>query len=106
MLFDFQLKEILAISHFRPNCGSSVYCRVKNVRRALWHKRIARAGRNTPLPYKENPPDFQIQDDDIVFFDFGPVFEEWEADFGRTFILNSAVKVERNGAGAQKHEVF
>ena len=25
--------------------------------------------------------------DDIVFCDFGPIFEEWEADFGRTFVL-------------------
>jgi Xaa-Pro dipeptidase len=52
-----------------------------------WHKRIVRAGRNTLSPYRENPPDLLIQDDDIVFFDFGPVFEDWEADFGRTFVL-------------------
>jgi Xaa-Pro dipeptidase len=30
-----------------------------------------------------------IGDDDIVFCDFGPVSEEWEADFGRTFVLGS-----------------
>lgn len=28
-----------------------------------------------------------IADDDIVFCDFGPIFEGWEADFGRTFVL-------------------
>ncbi len=54
-----------------------------------WHKRIVRAGSNTLHPYKENPPDLLIKDDDIVFFDFGPVFEEWEADFGRTYVLGS-----------------
>lgn len=54
-----------------------------------WHKRIVRAGRNTLLPYKENPPDLLIQDDDIIFFDFGPVFEDWEADFGRTYVLGN-----------------
>lgn len=54
-----------------------------------WHKRIVRAGANTLCPYRENPPDLIIQDDDIVFFDFGPVFEEWEADFGRTYVLGS-----------------
>ncbi len=54
-----------------------------------WHKRIVRAGPNTLYPYKENPPDLMIQDDDIVFFDFGPVFEEWEADFGRTYVLGT-----------------
>jgi Xaa-Pro aminopeptidase len=52
-----------------------------------WHKRIIRAGVNTLLPYKENPPDRVIGADDIVFADFGPIFEEFEADFGRTFVL-------------------
>lgn len=52
-----------------------------------WHKRIVRAGRNTLFPYKENPPDLILQPDDILFFDFGPVFEDWEADFGRTYVI-------------------
>ena len=52
-----------------------------------WHKRIVRAGENTLEPYDENPVDRTITDDDIVFLDFGPVFEEWEADFGRTYVL-------------------
>src|SRR5579863_7224537 len=52
-----------------------------------WHKRIVRAGRNTLAPYDENPPDLTIGDDDILFLDLGPVFEEWEADFGRTFVI-------------------
>jgi hypothetical protein len=54
-----------------------------------WHKRIVRAGRNTLAPYDENPPDLTIGEDDMVFLDLGPVFEEWEADFGRTFVLGS-----------------
>jgi Xaa-Pro dipeptidase len=54
-----------------------------------WHKRIVRAGRNTLAPYDENPPDLSIAEDDIVFLDLGPVFEEWEADFGRTFVVGS-----------------
>ena len=52
-----------------------------------WHKRIVRAGANTLQPYRQNPPDRLIADDDIVFCDFGPIFERWEADFGRTFVL-------------------
>ncbi|AZK95524.1 MULTISPECIES: M24 family metallopeptidase [Streptomyces] len=52
-----------------------------------WHKRIVRSGPNTLMPYKENPPDRVIGTDDIVFADFGPIFEEYEADFGRTFVL-------------------
>jgi Xaa-Pro dipeptidase len=54
-----------------------------------WHKRIVRAGRNTLAPYDENPPDLTVAEDDIVFLDLGPVFEEWEADFGRTFVVGS-----------------
>ena len=53
----------------------------------FWHKRIVRSGPNTLLPYRHNPPDRVIEADDIVFADFGPLFEEWEADFGRTFVL-------------------
>lgn len=54
-----------------------------------WHKRIVRAGPNTLAPYDENPPDLTIAADDIVFLDLGPVFEEWEADFGRTFVVGN-----------------
>jgi len=54
-----------------------------------WHKRIVRAGKNTLLPYAENPPDLTIGEDDILFLDLGPVFEQWEADFGRTFVIGS-----------------
>lgn len=52
-----------------------------------WHKRLVRAGENTLLPYFHNPPMQTIQDDDILFLDFGPIFDEWEADFGRTYVL-------------------
>lgn len=54
-----------------------------------WHKRIVRAGKNTLAPYAENPPDLMLCEDDILFLDLGPVFEDWEADFGRTFVLGS-----------------
>jgi len=58
-----------------------------------WHKRVIRAGENTLHPYNENPPDRVIEEDDILFVDLGPVFEAWEADFGRTFVLgNDPVK--------------
>jgi Xaa-Pro aminopeptidase len=55
--------------------------------RRFWHKRIVRAGENTLEPYRHNPPDRVIAADDIAFVDFGPIFEEWEADFGRTYVL-------------------
>jgi len=57
--------------------------------RQFWHKRIVRAGANTLFPYKENPPNLTVQKDDILFFDFGPVFEEWEADMGKTYVIGN-----------------
>jgi Xaa-Pro aminopeptidase len=60
-----------------------------------WHKRIVRAGPNTLQPYRKNPPNREIGADDIAFADFGPVFEAWEADFGRTFVLGGDPVKER-----------
>jgi Xaa-Pro dipeptidase len=55
--------------------------------RRHWHKRVVRAGENTLLTYRAQPPDRRIGADDVVYLDFGPLFEEWEADFGRTYVL-------------------
>ncbi len=54
-----------------------------------WHKRLVRAGPNTLAVFYDNPPDLLIGEDDIVFVDLGPVFEAWEADVGRTFVLGN-----------------
>jgi Xaa-Pro aminopeptidase len=60
-----------------------------------WHKRIVRSGKNTLHPYRENPPNLMIEEDDILFFDFGPVFEDWEADVGRTYVIgNDSLKLK------------
>jgi Xaa-Pro aminopeptidase len=58
----------------------------------FWHKRIVRSGKNTLLPYKENPVNLTIQKDDILFLDFGPVFEDWEADVGKTYVVGNNEK--------------
>jgi Xaa-Pro aminopeptidase len=52
-----------------------------------WHKRIVRCGVNTLASAGDNPPVLTIGDDDIVFLDLGPVFEEWEADVGRSYAI-------------------
>ena len=54
-----------------------------------WHKRLIRSGPNTLSPFSDNPPDRIIQEDDILIVDLGPVFEAWEADFGRTYVLGN-----------------
>jgi Xaa-Pro aminopeptidase len=56
-----------------------------------WHKKIVRSGVNTLRTYGENPPDRIIQADDILFLDFGPIVDGWEADLGRTYVLGSDV---------------
>jgi len=60
-----------------------------------WHKRIVRAGKNTLYPYDENPPNLIVKEEDIVFLDFGPIFANWEADFGRTYVLGSDAKMKK-----------
>ena len=62
-----------------------------------WHKRIVRSGKNTLYPYDENPENLQLQKDDILFIDFGPIFDAWEADYGRTYVLgNDPIKHQLN----------
>ena len=60
-----------------------------------WHKRIVRSGRNTVETYRANPPNLTIQSQDILFFDFGPIFEDFEADFGKTYVLGDNAKQEK-----------
>ncbi len=54
-----------------------------------WGKKIVRTGINTLQPYLAEAPDLEIQEDDILFFDFQPVFDGWEADLGRTYVLGN-----------------
>jgi Xaa-Pro aminopeptidase len=56
-----------------------------------WGKKIVRTGINTLQPYMSDPKDLVIQEDDILFFDFHPVFEGWEADLGRTYVLGNDI---------------
>lgn len=55
----------------------------------FWHKNIVRAGKNTQQPFSGNPPDVEIQPDDIVILDFGPIVDGWEADLARTYVIGS-----------------
>jgi len=61
-----------------------------------WHRRIVRSGENTLTTFRDDPPDRIITADDVVYLDFGPVFGDWEADFGRTYVL---------GTDTRKHEL-
>ena len=61
-----------------------------------WHKRIVRAGANSVTIAGDNPPVRTIEPDDIVYVDLGPVFEAWEADIGKSYVL---------GGDPQKHRL-
>lgn len=69
-----------------------------------WHKRIVRAGINTLCPYRENPPDVAVQPEDILYFDFGPILEGMEADYGRTYVVGN--NPEHHQLLANLHEVW
>ena len=55
--------------------------------RRHWHRRVVRCGANTLLTYHARPPDRRLAADDVVYLDFGPLFNAWEADFGRSYVL-------------------
>jgi methionine aminopeptidase len=60
-----------------------------------WHKKIVRTGINTLATYGENPPNRIIEEGDILFLDFGPLVDGYEADLGRTYVLgNNASKLK------------
>ena len=76
-----------------------------------WHKRIVRAGKNTIYPYEANPNNLIVKPDDIIFLDFGPVFENWEADVGRTYIIGSdpnkiKIKLDIEAAWQEGHDYY
>lgn len=54
-----------------------------------WHKRLVRTGPNTLCVFADNPDERTIGDNDTVYLDLGPVFEEWEADIGQTYAIGS-----------------
>lgn len=54
-----------------------------------WHKRLVRTGPNTVCTYYDEPPLRIIGPEDTVYLDLGPVFEEWEADIGRSYAMGS-----------------
>ncbi|WP_293976133.1 M24 family metallopeptidase [Sphingomonas sp.] len=56
---------------------------------AHWHDRVVRAGINALCVAGEAAPDRMVARDDIVFLDLGPVFGDWEADVGRSYVIGS-----------------
>jgi Xaa-Pro dipeptidase len=54
-----------------------------------WHQRIVRSGPNSVTTAYDHPDSREIEADDIVYVDLGPVFEGWEADIGKSYALGN-----------------
>jgi hypothetical protein len=54
-----------------------------------WHKKIVRSGVNTMSIYPDNPPNRILQNDDILFIDFGIVVDGWESDYAKTYVIGN-----------------
>ena len=54
-----------------------------------WHKRLVRTGANTLCVFADNPEERVIGEDDTIYLDLGPVFDEWEADIGQTYAIGN-----------------
>ena len=91
LFFEIENKELIKPGKFENELNTEIFNLAYDLYgiKKYWHKRIVRAGKNTLKPYKENPSNLMITDDDIIFIDFGPIFDEWEADFGRTYVLGN-----------------
>ena len=94
---EIEIRELIRPGRTEKEINKSIYdlafemFKIKK----YWHKRIVRSGPNTLFPYNENPKNLIVEKDDIVFLDFGPIFEEWEADYGRTYVLgNNSLKIK------------
>lgn len=61
-----------------------------------WHGIEIRFGRNTLLTFRErSEPGVVLQENDIFFIDIGPVWKEWEADVGDTFVVGTDAEMHR-----------
>jgi Xaa-Pro dipeptidase len=69
-----------------------------------WHRQIVRTGANTLTTASDYPDELTIAADDTVYVDLGPVFEDWEADIGRTYAVGQ--DPERRRLAADLPRVF
>lgn len=89
--------EVVASGMIRPGVRESelsaaidALARERFGLRRHWHRRVVRCGANTLLTYYDDAEDLRIAADDLVVVDLGPVFGEWEADYGRTYVVGDS----------------
>ncbi len=54
-----------------------------------WHPTKLRMGPNTTKSFRDESQDYILVENDIFFFDIGPVFYEHEGDYGQTFVIGN-----------------
>lgn len=54
-----------------------------------WHPTKLRMGPNTTKSFREESQDYTLLENDLFFFDIGPVFFEHEGDYGQTFAIGN-----------------
>jgi Xaa-Pro aminopeptidase len=55
-----------------------------------WHRSWIRFGENTLLPYGElADPKTTLKENDIFFVDLGPVFDNYEGDIGKAYVVGN-----------------
>ncbi len=71
LFHEVETRELIRPGITEAQLNEEIYALAKEMYgiTTYWHKRIVRAGKNTLLPYAENPPDLTIGEDDILFLD-------------------------------------
>jgi len=54
-----------------------------------WHPTKLRMGPNTTKSFREESIDYTLKENDLFFFDIGPVFYDHEGDFGQSFSVGN-----------------
>jgi Xaa-Pro dipeptidase len=91
LLREIEARKLIAPGTTEKDLSERIYALAFELfgTRKHWHKRVVRTGENTFYSYKVDPPNLPINDGDLVYLDLGPVFEEYEADIGKTYLLGN-----------------
>jgi len=61
----------------------------------LWHPSKVRIGKNTLLSFSKPSGQEPLQENDILFLDIGPVFNNHEGDYGETYVFGTNLEYTR-----------
>lgn len=95
LLKEIEHRELIRTGVTESKVTEEIYDLALNVfgTKKHWHKRLVRTGPNAVLSYHANPPDRMLEKNDLVYVDLGPVFDEFEGDIGKTYLLgNDSIK--------------